>query len=90
MTDTTTTEQVHIDKIISFTKKVMTEYGEYCDSLGDSSGMSFGEWVMKTHYPDVEVPMSGPLRNMIVMTRTNNARTWFIANLRSGVLQVLC
>lgn len=82
-------EQPCIEKIISFAKSMMIQYGEYGDSLGDSSGLSFGEWVMTTHYPNVVVPMYGSLRDMCTTARTSDARTWFIANLRSGVLQVL-
>ncbi len=49
--------------------------------------MSFGQWVMSTHYPDVQEDSS--IRNMCTTSRTADAYLYLLGILISGRLPII-
>lgn len=72
-------EAVYVEDVIPVVNELMVKYEQYCRALLSLEGMSFGEWVMKTRYPNMQIPIHSSLSNLLVTRRTSDARTWLIA-----------
>lgn len=73
---------------IAKANELLKEYEEYYKTQQDWEVLSFGNWVMTTHYPSINPRMNDNLLSMCSTSRTSDARTYLIANISSGRLPI--